>query len=227
MPVEIRRSATRFTTRTEGRQTRHAFSFGDHYDPERTSFGSMVCHDDHHLRGGVGFAPHRHAGIEVVTWVVSGALMHSDSLGTGRRLLPGQVALLSTGSGVEHSEVAVPGSGPTRFVQVWLTADEPGSAPRYDAREVDLDPTALVDTGIEPGVAGSRLLVGRLPAYTTVALPAAPRLHVFVARGALLRSSLAEPLEAGDTFCFIEEPEHEITTAVDSELLVWVLPSTG
>jgi redox-sensitive bicupin YhaK (pirin superfamily) len=224
MSVEIRRSATRFTTRAEGRQTRHAFSFGDHYDPERTSFGPMVCHDDHHLRAGVGFDTHRHAGIEIVTWVVSGAVEHRDSLGTTRVLRAGEVGLLSAGSGVEHSEVAVAGHGPTRFVQVWLTADEPSSAPSYDAREVAQDPTGLVDTGLPVGVAGARLLVGRVPAHTAVALPAAPRLHVFVARGALFRSSLAEPLEAGDAFCFVDEPAREVTTAVDSELLVWALP---
>ena len=74
MSVEIRRSATRFTSRDTGRQTRHSFSFGAHYDPERTGFGAMVCHDDHHLRGGTGFETHRHAGIEILTWVVSGAL---------------------------------------------------------------------------------------------------------------------------------------------------------
>lgn len=224
MSVEIRRSATRFTTHAEGRQTRHAFSFGDHYDPERTGFGPMVCHDDHHLRGGIGFEPHRHAGIEVVTWVVSGALQHTDSLGTSRTLVPGEVALLSAGSGVEHSEVAVAGAGPTRFVQVWLTADEPDRAPSYDVRAVAPDPTALVDTGLRTGVTGARFLVGRVPAHTTLALPAAPRVHIFLARGALLRSSLAEPLEAGDAFCFVDEPSRQVTTAVDSELLVWVLP---
>ena len=224
MSVEIRRGGTRFTTRAEGRQTKHAFSFGDHYDPERTGFGAMVCHDDHHLRAGVGFDTHRHAGIEVVTWVVSGRLAHADSLGTSRELVAGEVALLSTGSGVEHSEVAVAGAGPTRFVQVWLTSEDPSSAPSYDVRAVPQDPTALVDTGLRPGVEGARLLVGRVPAHTTLVLPAAPRLHCYVARGALFRSSLAEPLEAGDAFCFVDEPEHEVTTAVDSELLVWVLP---
>lgn len=224
MSVEIRRRTTRFATRAEGRQTRHAFSFGLHYDPERTGFGAMVCHDDHHLRAGVGFDMHRHAGIEIVTWVVSGALEHRDSLGTSRVLVPGEAALLSAGSGVEHSEMAVAGGGPTRFVQVWLSADDPGAAPSYDVRSVTPNPGALVDTGLRPGVDGARLLVGRVPAHTTVALPAAPRLHCFVARGALFRSSLAEPLEAGDAFCFVDEPAHEVTTAVDSELLVWVLP---
>ncbi len=90
MSVEIRRSATRFTSRDTGRQTRHSFSFGDHYDPERTGFGAMVCHDDHHLRGGTGFDTHRHAGIEIVTWVVSGALRHRDSLGTDTVLRAGE-----------------------------------------------------------------------------------------------------------------------------------------
>jgi hypothetical protein len=73
-------------------------------------------------------------------------------------------------------------------------------------------------------VDGARLLVGRLPAHRPVTLPQAPRMHCFVARGALLRSSLAEPLEAGDAFCFVDEPAREVTPAVDSELLVWLLP---
>ena len=231
MSVEILRGSTRFTSREPGRQTRHAFSFGEHYDPDRTGFGPMVCHDDHHLRGGAGFETHRHSGIEVVTWVVAGALRHRDSLGTDTVLRPGDVALLSTGSGVEHSEVAEEGVGPTRFVQVWLTADEPAAAPSYVRRTVDLPPddsgqegSRLVDCGVQPGVDGARLLVARVPAHGTVTLPRAPRVHCFVARGALLRSSLAEPLESGDAFCFTDEPAREVTAAVDSELLVWLLP---
>jgi len=224
MSVEIRRSATRFTSRDTGRQTRHSFSFGDHYDPERTGFGAMVCHDDHHLRGGTGFETHRHAGIEIITWVVSGALHHRDSLGTDTVLRAGEVALLSAGSGVEHSEVAVEGEGPTRFVQVWLAADDPDGQPRYERVAPHLGDGALVDTGLPVGVDGARLLVGRLPAHRAVTLPQAPRMHCFVARGALLRSSLAEPLEAGDAFCFTDEPAREVTPAVDSELLVWLLP---
>lgn len=224
MSVEIRRSATRFTSRDTGRQTRHSFSFGDHYDPERTGFGAMVCHDDHHLRGGTGFETHRHAGVEIVTWVVSGALHHRDSLGTDTVLRAGEVALLSAGSGVEHSEMALAGEGPTRFVQVWLAADDPGAEPRYERAVPDLGAETLVETGLPVGVDGARLLVGLPPAHRAVTLPAAPRVHCFVARGALLRSSLAEPLEAGDAFCFVDEPAREVTPAVDSELLVWLLP---
>lgn len=225
--VEIRRGTARFVTRDEGRQTRHSFSFGAHYDPERTAFGAMVCHDDHHLRGGAGLTTHRHTGVEIVTWVVTGALAHRDSTGTDTELRPGSVALLSAGAGVEHSELAVEGAGPTRFVQVWLTADaerlEEPAEPAYERREVDLSSGDLVDTGLRPAAGGARLLVGRVPAGGTVTLPAAPRLHAYVARGALLRSSLAEPLEAGDAFCFEDEPDHDVTAAVDTELLVWLL----
>lgn len=226
MSVEIRRGVTRFTSRAEGRLTRHAYSFGEHYDPERTGFGAMVCHDDHVLRAGTGFDPHRHAGLEILTWVVSGALAHRDSLGTDTVLHAGDSALLSAGSGVEHSEHAVGGAGPTRFVQVWLTADEPQSAPSYERGAGVAEDAAhgLVDTGLRPGVDGARFLVARPRAGATLTLPAAPRLHCFVARGALLRSSLAEPLEAGDAFCFEAEPDHDVTAAVDSELLVLILP---
>lgn len=225
MSVEIRRGATRFTTRAEGRLTRHAFSFGEHYDPDRTGFGPMVCHDDHVLRAGTGFDTHRHRDLEILTWVVSGALAHRDSLGTDTVLHAGDSALLSAGSGVEHSELALGGSGPTRFVQVWLRPDEPQSAPSYErGAGVPDGASGLVDTGLRPGVAGARLLVARPRAGETLTLPSAPRLHCFVARGALLRSSLAEPLEAGDAFCFTDEPDHEVTAAVDSELLVWLLP---
>lgn len=225
MSVEILRGVTRFTSRGEGRMTRHAYSFGEHYDPRRTGFGPIRCHDDHVLRAGTGFDTHRHADLEIVTWVVSGALAHRDSLGTDTVLHAGDSALLSAGTGVEHSELAVGGAGPTRFVQVWLSPDEPQSSPSYARGEaVPRDAAGLVDTGLRPGVAGARFLVARLGAGEGVLLPAAPRLHCFVARGALLRSSLAEPLEAGDAFCFEGEPDHEVTAAVDSELLVWLLP---
>lgn len=217
--------------------TRHSFSFGEHYDPERTSFGPLVCHDDHQLRGGVGFDTHRHAGLEIVSWVVSGAVAHRDSVtgsagggdggdgGAPEPLVAGQAGLLRAGSGVEHAEHAVPGHGPTRFVQVWLTPDADAPAePSYTRATPSLETGHLVPVDLPLAVAGAELSVARLDALQQLTLPAAPRLHVFVARGALLRSSLAEPLSDGDAFCFVDEPEHVVTAAVPSELLVWRLP---
>ena len=98
-------------TRGEGRTTRHSFSFGDHYDPENVGFGPMVCHDDHLLRGGAGFPEHPHRDVEIVTWVLSGAVVHTASVGPPTTVAAGQVQVLSAGSGVLHSEIAEPGAG--------------------------------------------------------------------------------------------------------------------
>src|SRR5689334_9158618 len=75
--VEIRRGSARFVEREVGRVTHHSFSFGEHYDPERLAFGPLVCHDDHLLGSGRGFDTHHHSDLEIVTWVVSGALRHT------------------------------------------------------------------------------------------------------------------------------------------------------
>jgi len=225
--VDIRRSSSRFVEREPGRRTQHGFSFGEHYDPDWLSFGPMVCHDDHLLGSGRGFEEHPHADLEIVTFVLSGSLAHADSLGTAGELGAGDLAVLSAGAGVRHSEVASP-AGPARFVQVWLRPDSVGAAPTYlrassSAAEPGAGLVAVAGTGtpVELGVAGASCAVARLAANETVVLPAAPRLHAYVATGALLRSSLAEPLQAGDAFCFVDEPDHAVTAGVPTELLVW------
>ncbi|WP_168929698.1 pirin family protein [Nocardioides sp. GY 10127] len=228
MSVEIRRGTSRFTTREAGRQTRHSFSFGAHYDPERVSFGRIVCHDEHTLRPGAGFETHAHEGLEIVTWVLQGALEHRDSLGHAHTLRPGTVGVQHAGSGVEHSEMAAADAGVTRFVQVWLVPDAPDAAPSWEHATPDPEALAageLVETGARPLAGEARFLVARLSAGASVTLPTAPLVHCFVARGALVRSSLAEPLEAGDAFLLDGEDEpRTVTAAVDTELLVWTLP---
>ena len=148
--VEIRRASDAFVTRERGRLTRHGFSFGPHYDPENVAFGPMVCHDDHLLSGGQGFADHSHADLEIVTWVLRGALAHTNDRGAQVTVAPGTVLVLSAGSGVVHAEVAAPGAGPTRFVQVWLTSDSPGTEPSYAT-----SPVTLPDGELVPVASGS------------------------------------------------------------------------
>ena len=224
MTVEIRRSTARFVDREQGRLTRHAFSFGAHYDPAWSSFGPMVCHDDHLLGAGKGFDEHAHAGLEIVTTVLRGSLEHRDSTGTATALPAGSVAVLSSGAGVRHSELAA-ASGSARFVQVWLTPDDPERAPGYAAAEVPAGPglveVAGEDAPLAVDVAGATYAVARLDANETLTLPVAARVHVYVASGALLRSSLAEPLHDGDAFLMTDEPAHRVTAGVPTQLLVW------
>lgn len=217
--VEIRRGSARFVERDRGRATWHAFSFGAHYDPANVGFGPMVCHDEHLLADGKGFATHPHRDLAIVTWVVSGALTHTDSTGGSHTLLPGEVGVLQAGAGVEHSEVAA--APQTRFVQVWLLPDEYGATPAYSVAPVERG--ALVEAVRPTGSA--TLWVAQLAAGESVTLPRAPRLHVFVASGALLRSSLAEPLSAGDAFLMTDESAAEltVTAGVETQLLIWGL----
>jgi quercetin 2,3-dioxygenase len=206
--VEIRRGTDRFVEREAGRRTTHAFSFGATYDEAWVRFGPMVCHDEHLLRNGDGFADHEHSGLVIVTWVVSGALRHT-SPGSDVLLEAGQCAVLHTGAGVTHAEMAA--APQTRWVQTWLATDPTG------------DPSYEVVTPPVTPLPGCTFSVARLEEGQSLLLPAAPRLHAFVARGALTRSSLAEPLHVGDAFLFTDEPPHEVTAGVETELLVWEL----
>ena len=218
-------------TRGEGLTTRHSFSFGDHYDPENVGFGPMVCHDDHLLRGGAGFPDHPHRDLEIVTWVLSGAVVHTASVGPPTTVEPGQVQVLSAGSGVSHSEIAEPGAGPTRFVQTWVRPDESGAAPSYASASVG---DAVAGGGLVPvvsghggdavgriGTASATLHAAVLDAGESVTLPDDPLQHVFVASGSIARFSLAEPLSAGDALRIGDRPGLSLTAATPTELLVW------
>jgi quercetin 2,3-dioxygenase len=236
--VEIRRASQGYLTRERGLRTRHAFSFGGHYDPENTGFGAMVCHDDHLVGSGLGFPDHPHAGVEIVTWVLEGELVHTDSTGASATVTAGTVQVQATGSGIVHSETASP-AGPARFVQAWLTpghgedseGDEGagGGRPSYETAVVDFAGGGLVPvaSGHDPGAvvrlrtANATFSVARLGAGESLTLPDDPLQHVYVTRGALLRSSLAEPLADGDSFRITDQPGLEITAGVSTELLVW------
>lgn len=215
--VEIRRGTGRFITRGEGHFTRHSFSFGAHYDPDNVGFGRLVCHDDHLLAPGAGFDEHPHRDLDIVTWVLTGALHHSDSEGHTGVVRPGEVQVLSAGSGVTHAEVAGP-DGPTRFVQAWLTPGSPGTPPAYAVTPVDLRPGELTEV---VRIGDATLRAARLAAGDTVVLPDEPLQHVFVAGGALRRSSMAQPLDDGDAFRITDQPGLQITAAAPTELLVW------
>lgn len=214
MTVQISRGERRFTERVPGRLTRHAFSFGSDYDPDRVAFGPLVCHDDHLLGSGQGFDEHHHEGLEIVTWVVSGRVRHRDGLGNETVLGPDDCGIFSTGSGVDHAEHAT-ADGPARFVQTWVAAEGDAPAYRHLSTAPGLEPVRLYEA---PGTSYD---VVRLAANETHLVPAAPKVHVFVATGALLRSSLAEPLQAGDAFLLTDEPDHKVSAGVPTDLLIW------
>ena len=159
----------------------------------------LVAHNEDVVDPGSGYDTHPHRDTEIVTWVLDGSLVHEDSHGNAGVIHPGLAQRMSAGSGVLHSERNdEPGAEtPTRFVQMWLRPDEAGLDPSY--QQHDLSDALALGTGLLPvvsGIAGleaavrihtsgAALHVARLDAGETAGLPAAPRLHLFVARGSV------------------------------------------
>ena len=226
--VIIRRALDRFSTRDSGRQALHSFSFASFYDPDRVSFGPLFALNDHLLGRGRGYDAHEHRDVVLVTWVVFGGLVHTDETGTST-LGPGELAVTHTGAGTTHSEVA--GDAATRFVQMWLRPGDTGGEPSRETTVPDLSRPGLVPvagaSGLALDVPGATLSIARLEDGEVLTLPDEPLVYVFVVTGALLRSSLAEPLAAGDAFEIARQSDDPrdgalwVTAAVPTQLLVW------
>ncbi|MCW2834402.1 MAG: yhhW 3 [Nocardioides sp.] len=225
MPMTIHAGPHRFTTAEPGRITHHSFSFGPHYDPANLGFGPMICHNDDRVDPGGGYPDHPHADLEIVTWVLEGVLLHTDDHGNTEALRPGDVQVMSAGSGVRHSEIADAASGPTRFLQTWIAPDEPGTTPTWHTEHVEPGPglTAVVgEGGLSIGTRGASLRIARLTAGTTVDLPPAGRQHLFVAVGAGRIHD--EVLGAGDAVRLTDQPGGAFEATADTELLAWSFP---
>ena len=200
MTVALYAGSDRSSETVKGRLTRHSFSFGPHYDPANLGFGPLVCHNDDVLDPAAaqvaGYAEHPHAELEIVTWVLEGALVHTDSTGASHVVEAGRAQVLSAGSGIRHSELADPASGRCRFVQAWLAPSTSGTVPSYVVGQAPSSAAdGLVDvvggTGLPLGTDGARLLVARLGRGQSVALPDDPAQHVFAATGAVDLDGLA------------------------------------
>ena len=223
MTVGLYAGSQRSSSTAPGRETRHSFSFGPHYDPANLGFGPLVCHNDDVLEPSTGYSDHPHSELEIVTWVLEGALVHTDSTGARHVVEAGRAQVLSAGRGIRHSEVADPGSGRCRFVQAWLAPTRAGGEPAYVLGEAPDVGTGLVEvvggSGLPIGSTGARLLVARLGAGRSVTLPDDPRQHVFAATGQV---SVADAvLRAGDAVRITDEPGHVARASEPTELLVW------
>lgn len=230
--VEVVRSDERFRTRTSWLDSRHSFSFGAHYDPGNTHFGLLlVCNDDV-VAPGTGFPTHPHRDMEIVTWVLDGALAHSDSAGHAGYVRPGLAQRMSAGSGIRHSEVNAHQDRPVRFVQMWVAPDADGVEPGYEHSDVS---ERLADGGLIPVVSGRGhagaisirqrdvvLHAARLPSGRSASLPEAPFLHLYVARGQV--SLDVGRLEAGDAARVRGSAGQWVTAEsrpTGAEILVW------
>ncbi|MGW6280549.1 pirin family protein [Kribbella sp. NPDC055071] len=231
MSVEIRRAGDRFETSSAWLESRHSFSFGPHYDPANVGFGFLLAHNDETVAPGNGFDPHPHQDLEIVTWVLRGALVHRDSQGNSGLVHPGLAQRMSAGSGIRHTEWN-DGGEPVHYVQMWVRPDRFDLPPSYQQAYVGLSTGELVpiasglphhaaSTAVRINQAAAGLSIARLAPGDAVDLPTAPYLHLFVALGtATLEGSGA--LGTADAARLNGSDGETITAGpAGAELLVW------
>ncbi|AXT86106.1 pirin family protein [Aeromicrobium sp. A1-2] len=215
---EIRRAADRFRTEADGVDTWHSFSYGAHYDADNVGFGPIVAINTERIEAGRGYDLHHHADVEIVTWIVEGALQHEDGTGHGGVILPGAAQRLSAGTGVQHSEQNASFDQPVVFIQMMLASDH-DAEPEY--AQVEVDPQCGVLTPTVKVHAPAELFVARLDAEESVHVPATSRSLVHVISGSLTLGDTV--LAAGDEARLTDRGEYDLRASSAAIALIWQL----
>lgn len=230
--MNLRPAGDRGHARFDWLDSYHTFSFGDYYDPQHMGVSNLRVINEDRIAPGGGFPTHGHKDMEIVTYVLDGALEHKDSMGNGSVIRPGDVQYMSAGTGVRHSEYNASHSEPVHLLQIWLMPNRLGVTPGYDQRHFSVEERrgrlALVVSpdGREGSIAthqdgllyATLLAVGESVSHV---LTGGRQAYVHVARGEAEING--KTLGAGDAVRVQGEPEVRIQAVGEAEILLFDL----
>ncbi|MEL7503970.1 MAG: pirin family protein [Cyanobacteria bacterium J06554_6] len=229
--ITLRPAKDRGTANFGWLDSRHSFSFGNYYDPAHMGFADLRVINEDKVWAGQGFPTHGHRDMEIISYVLDGALEHKDSIGTGSVIRPGDLQRMSAGTGIMHSEYNASKADPVHFLQIWIMPDTKGLAPGYE--QTHFTPAdkhnQLRLIGSRDGREGSVTIHQDVNLYATVLDANAVVTHdiasdravwVQVARGAVLLNG--QSMTAGDGAALTSETQLQLTgTADNTEVLVF------
>jgi len=210
----------------------HSFSFAGYYDPQHMGWGNLRVINEDWIAPGTGFGMHGHRDMEIVTYVLSGALAHQDSMGHVETIVPGEVQRMSAGTGVRHSEFNHAPDATTHLLQIWIEPNVAGVTPSYEQKTIAaadkqgrlcLVAAPEAEQGVVRIHADARLYAGLFDAGHTAQLPLAAgrKAYVHLVRGQLTVNGVA--LNTGDAALLADESSVMLTDAQDAEVLVFDL----
>jgi hypothetical protein len=228
--INIRRAAERGHADHGWLESRHTFSFADYHDPRHMGFGPLRVINEDRVQPGQGFGTHSHRDMEIISYVLDGALAHEDSIGNGSVIRPGAVQRMSAGTGVRHSEFNASKTDVVHFLQIWFIPERNGLPPSYEERTYSDDEKlgrlrlVAARDGREGAVVVHQdvdLYVALLRAGEELAHTPRPdrKIWIQVARGAVTVND--EPLSVGDGAALVDEERVVIGAGADAEILLF------
>ena len=210
----------------------HTFSFGNFYDPNRMGFRSLRVINDDRVVQSAGFGTHGHRDMEILTYVLEGALEHKDSLGTGSVILPGEAQVMSAGTGITHSEYNHSQTEPVHFLQIWILPDKQGLKPRYEQKAFPIEEKRgkLRLIAAKDGRDGAVTIHQDVDLYASVLEPGdvinyhlQPHRYAWLQIAQGIATLNGEELRAGDGVQISVEEQLQISTQLGAEILLFDL----
>ena len=228
--IDIRHADERGSVNLGWLDSKHSFSFGHYVDPDHMGFGPLRVINEDRVQPGEGFPTHGHENMEIISYVLDGALEHKDFIGTGSVIRPGDVQRMSAGTGIRHSEYNPSTEHPAHFLQIWIVPDETGIEPGYEQKAfAPADRQGVLKlVAARDGRDGALTLHQDVDLYSSLfkdgddvslALRDGRRAWVQVARGSVQVNG--EALEAGDGVALSNETALRVTAKSDTEVLIF------